>query len=554
MNNNELMQLAEMLFHNISESPEYYEEKYPQRNLPENANVTRIGPSPTGFVHLGNLYNAIIGERLAHQSNGVFYLRIEDTDNKREVAGAVEIVINAMKYFGIEFDEGATIEGDNGKYAPYRQRQRKDIYQCFAKELVKQGKAYPCFCSEDELAEMRKEQESIKANYGYYGKWAVYRDKSLEEIKEKLDAGIPYVLRYKSSGDESNYITITDGIRGELKIQENYQDFVLLKSDGIPTYHFAHVVDDHLMRTTHVVRGEEWLSTLPIHIQLFDTFNWKKPIYCHTPQLMKLDGSSKRKLSKRKDPELALEYYTAEGFIPETIWTYLLTILNSNFEEWLKENPDKHYSQFEFSLNKMSNSGALFDLLKLQDIGKDVICRMSADEVYEKLSVWSEKYNTDFHKVFTANPEYTLKVLSIGRTAEKPRKDIYNWKQACEFLSFYYDELFVQEDDYPENANDKETCIEILSRYYETYNHEDSQNEWFEKIRTITEELGYAVQPKKYKKNPEAYRGSIVDVSNVIRVATTGRLNSPDIYEINQSMGKERTLARIKKAIDKKSN
>ena len=305
--------LADMLFPDISVSPDYYENYYPERSLPDNACVTRIGPSPTGFVHLGNLYNAIIGERLAHQSNGSFFLRIEDTDNKREVPGAVNTIISSMNYFNIHFDEGATIDGDSGAYAPYRQRQRKNIYQCFAKHLVKLGLAYPCFCSEEELSEMRKKQEDLKANFGYYGEWAVYRNADMQTIEEKLNNNIPYVLRFKSKGNEKNYIEITDGIRGKLKIQENYQDFVLLKSDGIPTYHFAHVIDDHLMRTTHVIRGEEWISTLPLHIQLFDTFKWKKPIYCHTPQLMKFDGSSKRKLSKRKDPELALDYYKSKA-------------------------------------------------------------------------------------------------------------------------------------------------------------------------------------------------------------------------------------------------
>lgn len=541
--------LSNLLFPDVDKEPEYYEKLYQNRKLKEKSCVTRIGPSPTGFVHLGNLYNAIIGERLAHQSDGVFYLRIEDTDNKREVSGAVETVITAMNYFGINFDEGATIDGDNGYYGPYRQRQRKLIYQTFAKQLVKRGLAYPCFCTEEELSNMKTEQEKIKANFGYYGKWAIYRDADMNTIEEKIKANIPYVLRFKSSGNENNYVSIIDGIRGEVKVQENYQDFVLLKSDGIPTYHFAHVIDDHLMRTTHVVRGEEWLSTLPIHIQLFDTFNWEKPIYCHTPQLMKMDGTSKRKLSKRKDPELGLEYYKAEGYLPETIWIYLLTILNSNFEEWYQENKNTDFKEFEFSLDKMSNSGTLFDLLKFQDISKDVIANLSAEKVYDEISNWSKEYNPEFYNIFTADKEYTLKILSIGRNTEKPRKDIYNWKQSCKFLSFYYDELFTKQDEYPENAHESETIKEILTRYMNSYNHADSQNDWFEKIKVITDELGYAVQPKKYKKNPELYKGSIVDVSNVIRVAMTGRLNSPDIYEISQAMGEQKTLARIQKAL-----
>lgn len=541
--------LANLLFPNINKEPNYFEEKYPTRILKENCNVTRIGPSPTGFVHLGNLYNAIIGERLAHQSNGIFYLRIEDTDSKREVPGAVETVINAMNYFGIHFDEGATIDGDSGVYAPYRQRQRKEIYQTFAKQLVKKGLAYPCFCTEEELKKMRKEQEEIKANFGYYGKWAKYRDVDLQTIEAKINEGIPYVLRFKSSGDENKFFTLVDGIRGNLRLQENYQDFVLLKSDGIPTYHFAHVIDDHLMRTTHVIRGEEWLSTLPIHVQLFDTFNWEKPIYCHTPQLMKMDGESKRKLSKRKDPELGLEYYKSEGYLPKTIWIYLLTILNSNFEEWYHENKDKDYKNFKFTLDKMSNSGTLFDLLKFQDISKDIIAEMPAEEVYEHISNWSKEYNKEFFNIFTEDKEYTINVLSIGRNCDKPRKDIYNWKQSCEFLSFYYDSLFTIHDEFPENANDSKIVKEILTRYLNTYNHNDSQNDWFEKIKVITDDLGYAVQPKKYKKNPEQYRGSIVDVSNVIRVAMTGRLNSPDIYEISQAMGELRVKNRINKAL-----
>lgn len=535
--------LADMLFPDISVSPDYYENYYPERSLPDNACVTRIGPSPTGFVHLGNLYNAIIGERLAHQSNGSFFLRIEDTDNKREVPGAVNTIISSMNYFNIHFDEGATIDGDSGKYAPYRQRQRKNIYQCFAKHLVKLGLAYPCFCTEEELSEMRKKQEDLKANFGYYGEWAVYRNADMQTIEEKLNNNIPYVLRFKSNGNEKNYIEITDGIRGKLKIQENYQDFVLLKSDGIPTYHFAHVIDDHLMRTTHVIRGEEWISTLPIHIQLFDTFKWKKPIYCHTPQLMKFDGSSKRKLSKRKDPELALDYYKSEGYTPDAVWVYLLTILNSNFEEWIHDNSIKNYLNFPFSLSKMSTSGALFDESKFQDISKEVISEMSGEEIYRGIAEWSKEYAQGFYEEFSEDKEYSIKMIEIGREGKKPRKDIYSWKQGKEFLSMYYGEIKEREE-YPEAAKDKETVKEILKRYTEGYREEDSQEEWFEKIKVISRELGYAERIKEYKKEPEKYRGTITDVCTVIRVAMTGRRESPDIYTISKIMGK-RALVRI---------
>ncbi len=538
--------LADMLFPDISVSPDYYENYYPERSLPDNACVTRIGPSPTGFVHLGNLYNAIIGERLAHQSNGSFFLRIEDTDNKREVPGAVNTIISSMNYFNIHFDEGATIDGDSGAYAPYRQRQRKNIYQCFAKHLVKLGLAYPCFCSEEELSEMRKKQEDLKANFGYYGEWAVYRNADMQTIEEKLNNNIPYVLRFKSKGNEKNYIEITDGIRGKLKIQENYQDFVLLKSDGIPTYHFAHVIDDHLMRTTHVIRGEEWISTLPIHIQLFDTFKWKKPIYCHTPQLMKFDGSSKRKLSKRKDPELALDYYKSEGYTPDAVWVYLLTILNSNFEEWIHDNSIKNYLNFPFSLSKMSTSGALFDESKFQDISKEVISEMSGEEIYRGIAEWSKEYAQGFYEEFSEDKEYSIKMIEIGREGKKPRKDIYSWKQGKEFLSMYYGEIKEREE-YPEAAKDKETVKEILKRYTEGYREEDSQEEWFEKIKVISRELGYAERIKEYKKEPEKYRGTITDVCTVIRVAMTGRRESPDIYTISKIMGK-RALVRISSA------
>ena len=542
MDNNKL---AELLFPHIDKTPEYYENLYPERNLVEGAKVTRIGPSPTGFVHLGNLYNAIIGERLAHQSGGVFYLRVEDTDAKREVEGAVELVLSAMDYFGIHFDEGVTEnDGQNGTYAPYRQRLREDIYKCFAKELVKMGLAYPCFCSEEKLSQMRETQMSQKLNFGYYDEWAVCRNLDYDEIKSKIDNGEKYVLRFRSGGNIENTVTVFDGIRGELNLQENYQDFVLLKSDGIPTYHFAHVIDDHLMRTTHVVRGEEWLSTLPIHVQLFDTFGWKRPIYCHTPVLMKMDGDCKRKLSKRKDPELGLDYYRSEGYLPEAVFEYLMTVLNSNFEEWRDQNPDSPIDDFEFTLEKMSNSGALFDSLKLEDISREIIFRMLPDEIYEKMSEWLKEYDGEFYKLFTRDKALTCAAINVGRDAARPRKDLTNWKQAREFLSLYYDESLVQEAEYPENVS-AEDRAEIKRRYLDGYDHADDNSEWFGKIREITADLGYAVKPKDFKKNPDMYKGSITDVSNVIRVALTGRRNSPDLWEICHIIGENAMRRRI---------
>ncbi len=544
---NKNTELAELLFGHITESPEYYEDKYPKRDLPEGAVVSRIGPSPTGFVHLGNLYNAIIGERLAHQSGGTFFLRVEDTDAKREVEGAVELVISAMDFFGIKFDEGATASGDSGSYGPYRQRLRKEIYQCFAKKLVETGMAYPCFCTEQELKEMREEQISKKLNFGYYGEWAKCRDLSLDEIKARIENGEPYVLRFRSNGDEKNHIEVFDGIRGTLKLSENYQDFVLLKSDGIPTYHFAHVIDDHLMRTTHVVRGEEWLATLPIHVQLFDTLGFERPIYCHTAVLMKMDGGTKRKLSKRKDPELGLEYYRAEGYAPRAVWEYLLTVLNSNFEEWRAENPDAPIDDFKFTLEKMSSSGALFDIMKFEDVSREVLLRTKAADIYDEFAEWLKEYDPEFYDIFTRDREYSEKIIDVGKNGARPRKDLTSWKQAREFLSFYFPETFKLEDEYPERVSDEDRK-EIFRRYLETFDINDDNQQWFQKIRDITADMGYAVKPKDFKKNPDMYKGSVSDVSSVIRVALTGRTNSPDLWEICHIIGESEMRRRIENA------
>lgn len=539
--------LAEILFPNIDKTPAYYEELYPHRNLAEGAMVTRLGPSPTGFIHLGNLYGAFADERLAHQSDGIFYLRIEDTDDKRYVEGAVETIIKSLDFFGIRFDEGASMEGDTGIYGPYKQSERADIYQCFAKELVLKGQAYPCFLTESEIGEIREFQEKNKLNPGIYGEFAKCRDLSLEEITLNIEKGMPYVMRLRSDGnpDDPKTITVKDGIRGELSMPENTQDIVILKTNGIPTYHFAHVVDDHLMRTTHVVRGAEWIPSLPIHIELFDKLGFELPVFCHTGQLMKIDeDGSKRKLSKRKDPELSLDYYRKEGYHPAAVREYLLTILNSNFEEWRIANPLAPAEDFHFTVAKMNGGGALFDLRKLEDVSKDVLIRLSSEELYSFLNQWACEFRPDLVERLS-DKDYWIKVLDLDRTGAKPRKDLISAKQIIDYTGYFFE--YIRQDDYPAEAvNDKDI---ILTKYLETYDHSDDQSVWFDKIRAITDELGYAVKPKDYKKHPEDYKGHVGHVSTVIRIALTGRANSPDIWEIQQIMGEEKALGRIRNCI-----
>lgn len=540
--------LAELLFPNIDKTPKDYEEMSPPRNLPEGAKVTRLGPSPTGFIHLGNLYGAFVDERLAHQSNGVFYLRIEDTDEKREVEGAVSAVISSLDYFGVKFDEGARIEGEVGNYGPYHQSSRGEIYQCFVKQMVQRGQAYPCFLTEEEINEIRAEQENQKLNPGIYGSWAKHRDLSLEEIEEKLNNKEAYVIRFRAPGSAERYFHVEDGIRGTLSMPENDLDVVLLKKTGIPTYHFAHVVDDHLMRTTHVVRGEEWLSSLPIHVALFQAMEWDLPVYCHTTVLMKMDGDTKRKLSKRKDPELSLNYYKSEGYHPAAVREYLLTILNSNFEEWRIANPDSPIDEFEFTTDKMSNSGTLFDLDKLNDISKDVLVKIPASELCQFMIDWSKDHKPELTELFVGKEEYLTKILDLGRSGNKPRKDLVYAEQIFEFISYFYDDYFKREDDYPANVS-SEDQKKILTSYLESYDHNDDQSQWFDKIREIGEQNGYAGKPKDFKKNPELFKGHVGDVSTVIRIALMGRAMSPDIWEIQQILGEERTKTRISHCI-----
>ena len=542
--------LAELLFPHITKTPEDYDALYPQRNRPEGAKVTRLGPSPTGFIHLGNLYGAFVDERLAHQSGGTFFLRIEDTDDKRYVEGAVEIIINSLRFFGINFDEGATMTGDVGQYGDYTQSHRGEIYQCFAKRMVAEGTAYPCFMTEEEIAQIHEEQEAEKANPGIYGKWARSRNLTMEEIEAKLAAGIPYVIRLKSDGDMSlpedqiRRVQVKDAIREILDFPANDQDTVILKATGIPTYHFAHVIDDHLMRTTHVVRGAEWLPSLPIHVELFEKLGWEPPIYCHTAQLMKIDEETgnKRKLSKRHDPELSLDYYRNMGYHPAAVREYLLTILNSNFEEWRMANPDADIDEFQFTTEKMSTSGALFDLNKLNDISKDVLLKISAADLYDFLRGWAEEFKPELLHIFE-DRAYLERILDLGRNEAKPRKDHIYAQQMVENISYFFDDMFKIEDEMPAEA--AADVPVIIAKYLETYDHADDQTQWFEKIRQITEELGYAVKPKDFKKNPDQFKGHVGHVSTAIRVALMGRQQSPDVWEIQQILGEERTRARL---------
>ena len=547
--------LSELLFPHIEKTPEDYEKMFPERDLAEGAMVTRLGPSPTGFIHLGNLYGAFVDEWLAHQSGGTFYLRIEDTDDKRYVEGAVETIITSLKFFDINFDEGALLDGEKGDYGPYYQSCRGEIYQCFVKDLVRQGLAYPCFLTEDELAEIRSAQEAAKETTGIYGRYAEKsRNLSYEEIEENIKAGKPYVVRLRSSGnhdmpsEEIRHIKVEDAVRGTLSMPENNQDVIILKATGIPTYHFAHVIDDHFMRTTHVVRGEEWLMSLPIHVELFEKLGFDMPVYCHTAQLLKLDNGNKRKLSKRKDPELSLDYYRQEGYHPQAVKEYLLTILNSNFEEWRMANPDAPIDDFTFTTEKMSSGGALFDLDKLNDVSKDVLVKIPAADLCTFMTEWAREFRPEILHLFEGNEEYITKILDLGRDGNKPRKDLICAKQIFDFISYFFDDYFRIEDTIPENVSD-EDAAEILRRYLESYDHSDDQSQWFDKIRAIGTDMGYAAKPKDFKKNPDDYKGHVGHVSTVIRIAVMGRSQSPDIWEIQQILGESRTRERIEALI-----
>jgi len=547
----QLEQFAELLFPHITKTPADYEAQFPARDLPEGARVTRFAPSPTGFLHLGGLFGATVDSLTAKATGGVFMLRIEDTDKKREVEDGVTAIIQGLAAFDVMPDEGVMgADCEKGAYGPYTQSKRAEIYQCFAKELVRQGMAYPCFCTAEELDALRERQEAAGVNKGYYHDWASCRKLSIEEASEKVKAGMPYVLRFRSEGQEDRKCSFDDMIRGKIEMQENMQDVVLLKTDGIPTYHFAHVVDDHLMRVTHVIRGDEWIASAPIHLQLFRACGFKPPKYAHTAAVMKEDNGGKRKLSKRKDPEAAVTYFSDEGYPAAAVQEYLLTLINSNFEDWRRANPKAPLAQFPFNLKKMSPSGALFDMNKLNDVSKNVISTMNAAEVTGAITAWAKEHDGDFYARLTRDPAFAEGIFAIDRDNPKPRKDIAKWSDAADFSAYFFDETFDGVLELPETIAPAD-AVAILAAYKDVYDPEKDRQAWFEDIKAMSPALGFCSDTKEYKKDPTGWKGHAGDVSTVIRVAVTGRRNTPDLCSILKLLGRERVLSRLDAAIAK---
>ena len=540
--------LAELIFPDAKDIS-YYEEKYPRRNLPEGAAVVRIGPSPTGNVHIGTIYQAVIARKMANQTNGVFFMRVEDTDQKREVKDGVTQIIESLTKFDLEPDEGMVSETESkGPYGPYRQSMRGEIYKAYAKYLISQGKAYPGFETQEQLNEMREKQEAAKVRTGYYGVWATSRNLSVEEAAEKIKAGEPYIIRFKSPGREDRKIKHKDIIKGNVEFPENDQDIIIIKSDGLPTYHFAHAVDDHLMGTTIVSRGDEWLSSVPVHLQLFHELGFKAPRYAHTPTLLKNDNGNKRKISKRKDPEAAAMFYEEEGIPSQSVKEYLLNIANSTFENWRRANPDKSIDEFDFQLNKMSVSGALFDMVKLLDVSKNVISKYSAERVYDEAIKWANEFDKELAEMLSANKEYSLKVLGIERGNAKPRKDLAKWSELKHTISYMYNDKFDKNAEFEYGkVSDKDEIRKITKLYVEKYfDINDDKQTWFDKMKDLAEEVGFAREVKMFKAEPEKWPGHVGDISTVIRVTLTGRQNTPDLYEIMQVLGKDTVIERLK--------
>ncbi len=541
--------IADLIFNDVDKFTEYYEELYPVRDLPEGARVTRFAPSPTGYLHFGGLYAGFASKLTADTTNGVFMLRIEDTDKKREVEDGVTGIVTGLEAFGVAPDEGVTgFNVEKGKYGPYTQSHRREIYRAFAKKLMEEGKAYPCFCTPEDLDEIRAKQENEDIK-GYYGSYAKCRDLTDEEIIEKVNAGIPFTVRLRSIGDISRKIKFEDMIKGKIEMSENVNDVVVLKADGIPTYHFAHAVDDHLMRTTHVVRGDEWIASVPVHIELFRALGNKPLKYAHIAPIMKEENGGKRKLSKRKDPEANVSYYIEKGYPEASVKEYMLTILNSNFEEWRKANKTEDISKFPFNLKKMSVSGALFDMVKFNDVSKNVISVMTNEQVYDLVVAWAKNYNEKLYNLFVADSEKAKAILNIDRDNPKPRKDIACWEEVENYVSFFYNELYTPDSTLPENIA-KEDAIEILTKYKDVYSANDSKEEWFNKIKELCSACGFTPNVKEYKQNPDAFKGHVGDVSTVIRIAITSRTNTPDLYYIMQVLGVDEVMNRIDNTIN----
>ncbi|MBQ6895541.1 MAG: glutamate--tRNA ligase [Clostridia bacterium] len=541
--------LSELLFPNISKTPADYEAIYPRRELNQEQKVTRFAPSPTGFLHIGGLFAALISERIAHQSGGKFILRIEDTDKKREVDDGVTKILEGLLGFGVKIDEGfVDFDKQEGSYGPYMQSQRAEIYQSFAKALVKEGKAYPCFCSEEDLTATREIQEKEKLLPGYWGKFAKCRELSFEEIEAKINAGEKFVLRLKSCGSEERKVSFKDGIKGKIEMPENIVDVVVLKSDGIPTYHFAHVVDDYLMGTTNVIRGDEWISSIPIHLQMFYMMGIKPPKYAHIAPIMKEDEGGKRKISKRKDPEAAVTYYDEEGYPTDGVIEYLLNLANYTFEDFRKANKTAHWSEFKLEMNKMSTSGGLFDLVKLNDVCKNKVASYTAEKVYDLATAWAEKYDKELFELLTRDKAFSVAMFNFDRNPDKPRKDIGKWSEVRYAFSFMFDETFDGKYAEVENVS-KEDAKKILEIYLDMYDENADNTQWFETMKDLAENVGFAREVKEYKKNPESFPGHVGDVSNIVRVAITGRTKSPDLCSIMKLLGKDRVTDRIKRAI-----
>ena len=546
---NDNLRLAELLFPDITQTPEDMEERFPPRNLKEGARVTRLAPSPTGFLHFGNLFAGMVAYKTAKVTDGVFYVRVEDTDQKRKVEGAVEVMLKGLEAFDVVADEGVVGEDvEKGDYGPYYQSKRKEIYHVFAKKLVCDGLAYPCFCSAEELDEIRAKQEN-EPQKGYWGPYAKCRNLTLADIEKSIAEGKSWTLRLRSPGDAEKKCFFDDVIKGKIEMPENVQDVVLLKSDGIPTYHFAHAVDDHLMRTTHVVRGDEWMSSCPIHLQLFKCLGFRAPKYAHVAPIMKEENGGKRKLSKRKDPEAAVTFYVEQGYPKESVNEYIMTLMNSNFEDWRKTNKDADIDSFPFNLKKMSVSGALFDMVKFNDVSKNVISLMSAKTVYDYTVAWAKDYDGELYTLLTRDEDYSVSLLNIDREGPKPRKDIACFSEVKDYISYLFDELYEKNYELPENIT-KEMAAAILQAYIKEYNAADDKQQWFDRIKALCEPLGYTPNVKEYKKNPEAYKGHVGDVSTVIRVAVTGRRNTPDLHAIMTLLGEDTVKSRLGDALD----